>query len=408
MRSPTIRTSASPDPMRARRTTRPVTRDYLAAGFAGGRTGPSRPLRIRPGYAPLVLDPLNVEEAVDLLDRVRSGLAGDEFGVAVGRPVLLVELDQPVTGDELQPPVGWPCVLVATSTAPYAPEAPVGPDVLISAGVDPPRPWVGASGRASEATWAVEEAVLRHPQAATALVQVIRLGATLSPASALVVESLAYSTLQSGPEHGEWLATRPSRPPDSRTDPVVQLDRDADALWITLDRPERRNAYSARMRDELVAALELAANDPSVATIHLRGNGPNFSSGGDLAEFGTRPDPATAHGIRVQRSAGWWISLLRSRVTAHLHGACVGAGIELSAFAGTVEAAEDTTVSLPEVSMGLIPGAGGTASIPRRIGPQRAAWLALTGTRLEAAIAAQWGLIDRMGCAPYGREPGGS
>ncbi len=128
-----------------------------------------------------------------------------------------------------------------------------------------------------------------------------------------MVESLAYSTLQSGPEHGEWLATRPPRAADSRTDPVVQLDRDADALWITLDRPERRNAYSARMRDELVAALELAANDPSVASIHLRGNGPNFSSGGDLAEFGTRPDPATAHGIRVQRSAGWWISLLRSR-----------------------------------------------------------------------------------------------
>jgi enoyl-CoA hydratase/carnithine racemase len=355
-----------------------------------------------------VLDPLNVEEAVDLLDRVRSGLAGDEFGVAVGRPVLLVELDQPITGDELQPPVGWPCVLVATSTAAHAPEAPVGPDVLISAAVDPPRPWVGARGRASEATWAVEEAVLRNPQAATTLVQVIRLGATLSPASALVVESLAYSALQSGPEHGEWLATRPTRAADSRTDPVVQLDRQADALWITLDRPERRNAYSARMRDELVAALELAANDPSVASIHLRGNGPNFSSGGDLAEFGTRPDPATAHGIRVQRSAGWWISLLRSRVTAHLHGACVGAGIELSAFAATVEAAENTTVSLPEVSMGLIPGAGGTASIPSRIGPQRAAWLALTGTRLEATTAARWGLIDRIGCAPSGQEAGGA
>ena len=79
-------------------------------------------------------------------------------------------------------------------------------------------------------------------------------------------------------------------------------------------------------------------------------------------------------------------------------------GIELSAFAGTVEAAEGTTVSLPEVSMGLIPGAGGTASIPRRIGPQRAAWLALTGTRLDAATAVRWGLVDRIGCAPAGSE----
>ncbi len=310
-----------------------------------------------------------------MLHRVRSGQGGDEFGVAVGRPVLLVELDQRVPAGALQPPVGWPCVLVATSTAPYAPVAPSGPDVLISAAAAPPRPWVGADGRASEATWAVEEAVLRNPQAATALAQVIRLGPTLEPAAALVVESLAYSTLQSGPEHGEWLATRPNRGADARTDPVVQLDRQGDDLWVTLDRPERRNAYSARMRDELVAALELAANDPSVASIHLRGNGPNFSSGGDLAEFGTRPDPASAHGIRVQRSAGWWISQLRPKVTAHLHGTCVGAGIELSAFAGTVEAAEGTTVSLPEVSMGLIPGAGGTASIPRRIRRRsRAAW----------------------------------
>ncbi len=349
-----------------------------------------------------MLDPLNVEEAVDLLHRVRSGRGGDEFGVAVGRPVLLVELDQPVPAGALQPPVGWPCVLVATSTAPYPPVAPSGPDVLISAATAPPRPWVGANGRASEATWAVEEAVLRNPQAATALAQVMRLGATLEPAAALVVESLAYSTLQSGPEHGEWLATRPNRGADARTDPVVQLDRQGDDLWVTLDRPERRNAYSARMRDELVAALELAANDPSVASIHLRGNGPNFSSGGDLAEFGTRSDPATAHGIRVQRSAGWWISQLRPKVTAHLHGTCVGAGIELSAFAGTVEAAEGTTVSLPEVSMGLIPGAGGTASIPRRIGPQRAAWLALTGTRLDADTAVRWGLVDRIGCAPGG------
>jgi enoyl-CoA hydratase/carnithine racemase len=260
----------------------------------------------------------------------------------------------------------------------------------------------GAHESAIEATWTLEAAILRHPQAATALVQVIRLGASLEAAQALVVESLAYSTLQGGPEHGEWLATRPVRAVDARSDPVLRLERDADALWVTLNRPERRNAYSARMRDELVAALELAAADPTVASVHLRGRGPNFCSGGDLAEFGSRPDPSTAHTIRVQRSAGWWINQLQGKVTAHLHGACVGAGIELSAFAGTVEATADATVSLPEVSMGLIPGAGGTASIPRRIGPQRAAWLALTGVRLDASTAQRWGLIDRLVPAPGG------
>jgi hypothetical protein len=304
-----------------------------------------------------VLDPvdapgaLNVEAAAAVLDRVRSGRGGDEFGVALGRPVLLVDLDRPVTGNELRPPPGWPCVLVATSTARRPPAPPAGPDVLISGAADPPRPWVGggvggatdgakdgANEGAVEATWALEAAILRNPQAATALVQVIRLGTSLEAAEALVVESLAYSTLQGGPEHGEWLATRPVRAVDARSDPVLRLERDADALWVTLNRPERRNAYSARMRDELVAALELAAADPTVASVHLRGRGPNFCSGGDLAEFGSRPDPSTAHTIRVQRSAGWWINQLQGKVTAHLHGACVGAGIELSAFAGTVEA----------------------------------------------------------------------
>ncbi len=344
-------------------------------------------------------------EAVALLDRVRSGQGADELGVAVGQPLLVVDLDGPVPPGGLQLPAAWPCVLVAISSTPSPPVPPCGPDVLISAAVDPPRPWVGAGtgldsavlhDPAQEAARKVEEAVRRNPLAATTLAQVLRVGATLGAAAALVVESLAYSTLQAGPEHRHWLETRPVRAVDGRTDPVIRLDRRSDALWLTLDRPERRNAYSARMRDELVAALELAASDPTVRAVHLRGEGPNFCSGGDLAEFGSRPDPATAHAIRIQRSAGLWISELAQKVTAHLHGACVGAGIELTAFAGTVEAAGDTTVSLPEVSMGLIPGAGGTASIPRRIGPERTAWLGLTGARLDAATARRWGLVDRL------------
>jgi enoyl-CoA hydratase/carnithine racemase len=252
----------------------------------------------------------------------------------------------------------------------------------------------------------VEAAVRRNPQAATTLVQVLRAGSALSVGAALTVESLAYSTLQAGPEHRRWLDSQRSRPTDARPAPTVRLDRHASTLWITLDRPERRNAYSARMRDELVEALSVPAFDSTITSVHLLGAGPNFCSGGDLAEFGSLPDPATAHGIRMQHSAGWRISQLAGRVTVHLHGACVGAGIELAAFAGAVEATEDATMSLPEVSMGLIPGAGGTASVPRRIGPPRTAWLALTGSRLDARTAQRWGLVDKVvptgasDCAP--------
>jgi enoyl-CoA hydratase/carnithine racemase len=96
---------------------------------------------------------------------------------------------------------------------------------------------------------------------------------------------------------------------------------------------------------------------------------------------------------RVVQAAG-------DRTTAYLHGPCVGSGIELAAFCGTVRAQPDTTISLPEVRLGLIPGAGGTVSLPRRIGRQNTAWLALSGRAIDAATALDWGLVDAL-------EPGG-
>ncbi|HET7523126.1 MAG TPA: enoyl-CoA hydratase/isomerase family protein, partial [Acidimicrobiales bacterium] len=163
-----------------------------------------------------------------------------------------------------------------------------------------------------------------------------------------------------------------------------------------LDRPARRNAYSARMRDELVAALQLASSDPTITTVELRGEGPSFCSGGDLAEFGTVADPATAHQIRTTRSAGYLAHLVAHRLKPRVHGPCVGAGVELPAFATRVCAAAGATFRLPEVGMGLIPGAGGTVSLPRRIGRHRTAWLAITGCELDTDTAFRWGLVDQI------------
>lgn len=79
-----------------------------------------------------------------------------------------------------------------------------------------------------------------------------------------------------------------------------------------------------------------------------------------------------------------------------VQGPCVGAGVELSAFAGRVIADPHTTFRLPEISMGLIPGAGGTVSISRRIGRQRTARLAILGEPMGAAEALAYGLIDEI------------
>jgi enoyl-CoA hydratase/carnithine racemase len=178
------------------------------------------------------------------------------------------------------------------------------------------------------------------------------------------------------------------------------VDREGGRLVVTLDRPERRNAFSASMRDALAEALAVAVCDPSVEEVVLRGAGPAFCSGGDLDEFGTLQDPATAHAVRSTRSVARLLAACAERVRAEVHGACVGAGVELPAFATRVVAAPDATFELPELSMGLVPGSGGTVSLPRRIGRQRTAWLALSGARIDAEAALAWGLVDEVSRLP--------
>ncbi|GGN40574.1 enoyl-CoA hydratase/isomerase family protein [Streptomyces fuscichromogenes] len=236
-----------------------------------------------------------------------------------------------------------------------------------------------------------------QPQAALVLHQILGMSGELPVAQALDLESLAYSTLLGGAGFAQWLAARGPRPapPSATGDPVV-VRREHDVLRITLNRPERRNAHSAELRDALVAAADVAVWDQTVRQVVLDGNGPCFSSGGDLDEFGTAADLATAHLIRTRAGAALRLHALGSRLTVEIHGTCVGAGVELPAFAARVLAAPDTTVRLPELAMGLIPGAGGTVGIPRRIGRWRTLYLVLDGRAVSAERALAWGLVDRI------------
>lgn len=242
---------------------------------------------------------------------------------------------------------------------------------------------------------ALHQAVCENPHAALAVKQVLRTGAQ-DVGPALDVESFAYSTLLAGPEFARWLTDRGSVSPPPASDEPVLLHRDGAELLITLNRPERRNAYGRQLRDALVEALRLALLDDNIEHVVLTGAGPLFSAGGDLAEFGTTPDPATAHFVRTRAGAGLLLHQLAARTEVRVHGRCVGAGVELPAFAGRVLADPGTTFRLPEIGMGLIPGAGGTASLPRRIGRWRTLYLALTGRPIDAATALAWGLVDEI------------
>jgi enoyl-CoA hydratase/carnithine racemase len=240
----------------------------------------------------------------------------------------------------------------------------------------------------------------RWPHAAAVCDDVLRAFDPAAPAYAgVITESLAYSTLQAGPEFARWLAERgPAQLPDI-PDPV-QAERHGDTLYIRFNRPQRHNAFSTDARAALLEVLEVARLDPSVSEVVLSGNGPSFCSGGDLAEFGTFENPVSAHLARTRHSPALVLdelsARLRRRCRAKVHGQVLGSGLEMAAYCGWVKAHPAAVLGLPELSLGLIPGAGGTVSITRRIGRWRTAYLVLSGKRIDAETALRWGLVDEI------------
>lgn len=238
----------------------------------------------------------------------------------------------------------------------------------------------------------------KNPIAAAVLVQLLRTTEHLPLEAALTAESLAYATLQGGPEFRQWLLENRAPAPATATDsgPAVIMEAEGERLALALNRASNHNAMSVEMRDALIEALQLALSDDSILAVTISGRGRCFCTGGDLTEFGTAPDPAAAHLIRSLALPGRLLAQCADRVTVQLHGACIGSGIEFPAFAKRLIADAGTHFQLPELSLGLIPGAGGCVSIPRRIGRQRTAWLALSGKRINARQALSWGLVDAV------------
>lgn len=238
----------------------------------------------------------------------------------------------------------------------------------------------------------------RAPVAAMTLVQVLRCIEHLPVQAAMTVESLAYATLQGGAEYRAWLAGREETPrlvAGGEGEPIL-LARDDGVVTARLNRPDNRNALTVELRDALVEVLELVLLDDTIERLEISGSGGCFSVGGELREFGLAADPAAAHWIRSRHNPSRLMARCAPRVHCHLHSACVGSGIELPAFAHRVTAHRKTFFQLPEINFGLIPGAGGCVSISRRIGRQRAAWLALSAKKINARQALEWGLVDEI------------
>jgi hypothetical protein len=328
---------------------------------------------------------------VELDDTELAALASscpvaEELSPLVGDGLLMVH------GGRHAPPLGeWLRGAPAVTALVGDPEiTPPGFDVYLTDEPDPPRPWVHAPAGA------VTSAVAAQPLVSLAAVALLRASEVLDVWSGLAAESAVYAALLASAPFRAWRAARPPRPSPPATEPPVLVHRHDGCLRIVLNRPQVHNAVDTAMRDALVEALALAVADKTVEVVELSGAGPSFSSGGDLEEFGTVGDPATAHAVRLTRHPARWLHECAARTLARVHGAALGAGIELASFAGTVVAAPDAFFGLPDVGMGLVPGGGGTVGIPRRIGRARTAWMTVTGARVDAATACAWGLVDAV------------
>jgi Enoyl-CoA hydratase/isomerase len=272
---------------------------------------------------------------------------------------------------------------------------PDGFDILLSADPNAPAPWVSVPDVDAELTH-LNAMARQQPTAASVAAQVFRMGPALAFEQALALESVAYSMLLASRGFRAWRFANPPRAKPAQDSGRLGFNPVGSPIHILLTRSGTRNAFDARMRDELCDAFAFALDHPDRPPVVLSGSGPCFSAGGDLDEFGSAEDVGLAHLIRSLRSPAALAHRLGPRLTVRLHGACVGAGIEVPAAAGRTVALAGAFFRLPEVSMGLIPGAGGTASIPRRVGRHRAAYMAISGRDIDLPTALAWGLVDEV------------
>lgn len=278
------------------------------------------------------------------------------------------------------------------------PDVDPGPcDVMITIAPEAPSPWVSVRAERLDAQLvAIRQITGACPIAASILARLVKLNESMEFEAALDVESLAYSTLLGGSEFARWARQSPRQGSGEQALPPVRYDRDGNKVTLTLCSPGNRNAMTSVMRDALFEALVNCLEDPSEPLVILRAEGRCFSTGGELTEFGNAHDLAQAHIIRTERSCSRVLHLLGDRVSVCLQGACVGSGIEVPASAARRIGASNTFMQLPELKMGLIPGAGGTVSVARAIGRHRLMWLCLGAFRINSTQALDWGLLHEI------------
>jgi enoyl-CoA hydratase len=167
--------------------------------------------------------------------------------------------------------------------------------------------------------------------------------------------------------------------------------------YVTLNRPQVLNIYNLQMRDELCQVLGAIRDDPEVVVTIFKGAGERaFCAGADLSEFLTAPSPAVARQVRWERDVWGLFMRLPQPIIAAVHGYVLGSGMEVALCCDLRIAAEDARFGLPEVSLGIIPAAGATQTLPRTVGRAKSLEMLLAGRWLDAEEALAAGLVNKV------------
>ena len=179
----------------------------------------------------------------------------------------------------------------------------------------------------------------------------------------------------------------------------LKIDRADRVVWVRLDRPEVLNALDTRLMTELVDTLTPLDRDPSVGCFVITGSERVFAAGADIAEMSGK---SAADMLTEDFFAGWdAFAALRTPKLAAVSGYALGGGCELAMMCDIIIAAENAKFGQPEITLGVIPGIGGTQRLTRLVGKAKAMDLILTGRLIDAAEADRIGLVSRV--VPTGR-----
>lgn len=177
---------------------------------------------------------------------------------------------------------------------------------------------------------------------------------------------------------------------------TILIDREGRVAILTINRPDKLNALSQQVRDEVLAALDELAGDDGIGAVVITGAGDKaFIAGADISEFEGRGPMEQREAMRFPRIYDV-MSGYPKPVIAMVNGFCLGGGCELAMSCDMRIASDKARFGQPEIKLGLIPGGGGTQRLPRLVGLGQAMRLTLTGDMIGAAEALQIGLVEMV------------